>query len=92
MQTLIIYAQLFGVKPIHIENDVNEHLLVRDIKKKFLEKIIEINKEYENLKLENLHMVYMGKECKDDIFIEDYYIYNREILLNMYPKNIKKNV
>lgn len=90
MQTLIIYAQMFGVNTINIENDVNEHLLVSDIKKKFLTKLIEIKKEYENLKIENLHMVYMGKECKDDRLIEDYYNYSREILLNIYPKNISK--
>jgi len=35
MQTLIIYAQLFGIKLIHIENDINKHLLVSDIKKNF---------------------------------------------------------
>ena len=36
IQTLIIYAQFFGVSPIHIENNLSENLKVVDIKKKFL--------------------------------------------------------
>ena len=88
IQTLIIYAQLFGVSPIHIENDMNEHLLVVDIKKKFLDKLIEIKKDYSNLKIEDLHMVYMGTECKDNRYIKECYNYSREreILMNIYPK------
>jgi len=86
IQTLIIYAQFFGVSPIHIENNLSENLKVVDIKKKFLDKLIELKKDYEHLKIENLHLVYMGNECKDEKYIIDCYNFSREILLNMYPK------
>ena len=55
-------------------------------KKKFLDKLIELKKDYEYLKIENLHLVYMGNECKDEKYINNCYNFSKEILLNMYPK------
>jgi len=87
MQTFIIYALPFGVKPIHIEKNGDDYFLVSDIKKKFLEKLIEIKKEFENLNIDKLCLIYMGTQCKDDDSINTYCNYNKEILMNMYLKN-----
>jgi hypothetical protein len=87
MQTFIVYAQQFGVKPIHIEKNEDDCFLVSDIKNKFLDKLIEINKEFKKINIDQLRLIYMGTECKDDESINKYCNYNKEILINMYLKN-----
>jgi hypothetical protein len=66
--TLKVRNQSFGDKPLEVENTMS----ISEFKLKYVEKLIEDKTEIEPLKPEQLRMLAMGKELKDDLFLYSY--------------------